>query len=57
MRHSNTRKYPITQMKKNNGETQPERIVDLSLSTAAGLLGMVFIEGALLGYMIRRWRR
>ncbi len=57
MRYSMTRKYPITQRKKENSCEQKDRIVDLSLGAAAGLLGLVFIEGLFCGYMIRKWRR
>ncbi len=57
MRYSNTRKYPITQMKKNNQQSREDRIVDMSLGTAAGLLALVFLEGMFWGYMIKKLRR
>ena len=57
MRYNMTRKYPITKRRKENSCEHPERIVDLSLGVAAGLLGLVFIEGVFWGYMIRKWRR
>ncbi len=56
MRYANTRKYPITQMKKNNPQNHGERVIDLSLGAAAGLLGLVFLEGLCCGYMIKKMR-
>lgn len=56
MRYNMTRKYPITKNKKNTVCENPDRIVDLSLGAAAGLLGLVFLEGMFWGYMIRKWR-
>ncbi len=56
MRYQNARKYPITQMKKNAPQKHPERVIDLSIGAAAGLLGIVFLEGLFLGYMIRKCR-
>jgi|LSQX01.2.fsa_nt_gb hypothetical protein len=56
MRYSNARKYPITQKKKNISQCQSERIIDLGLGTAAGLLGLVFLEGLILGLIIKRRR-
>lgn len=54
MRYSSTRKYPITQMKKGEQTKKPERVVDLSIGTAAGLLALVFAEGLVLGYMCHK---
>ncbi len=56
MRYSNTRKYPITQMKKSYQNNKDERIIDLSLGTAVGLLAVIFLEGLFWGYMIRKIR-
>ncbi len=56
MRYQNTRKYPITQMKKNTQQKHGERVIDLSIGAAAGLLGIVFLEGLFCGYMIKKWR-
>lgn len=57
MRYNMTRKYPIAQKKKEIACVHPDRIVDLSLGAAAGLLGLVFLEGVFWGYMMRKWRR
>lgn len=57
MRYSAVRKYPITQMKKENCLARQDRVVDLSLGTAAGLLALVFLEGIFWGYMIKKWRK
>ena len=56
MRYRTVRKYPITQIKKANCLTKQDRVVDLSLCTAAGLLALVFLEGMFWGYMIKKWR-
>lgn len=56
MRYSAARKYPIAQMKKDNCLKKQDRIVDLSLGAAAGLLALVFVEGMFWGYMIKKWR-
>jgi hypothetical protein len=56
MRYSNVRKYPITQMKKGNPQNHSERVIDLSIGVAAGLLGLVFLEGLLCGFMVKKWR-
>jgi len=56
MRYANARKYPITQMKKNNAENRNDRIVDIILGTAIGVMAFVFLEGMFWGYMIRRLR-
>ena len=56
MRYSAARKYPITQMKKDNCLKKQDRVVDLSLGAAAGLLALVFVEGMFWGYMIKKWR-
>jgi hypothetical protein len=57
MRYSSARKYPITQMKKGGQANKQERVVDLSIGTAAGLLALVFIEGMVLGYMCHKSSR
>ncbi len=56
MRYQNTRKFPITQMKKSTQQKHGERVIDLSIGAAAGLLGIVFLEGLFCGYMIKKWR-
>ena len=56
MRYGNARKYPITQMKKASKAGNHERFMDLSIGAAAGLLALVFAEGMLWGYMIKKWR-
>lgn len=56
MRYTNARKYPITQMKKNSSDDRNDRIVDISLGTAIGLMAFVFLEGMVWGYMIRKLR-
>lgn len=56
MRYANARKYPITQMKKNSSDNRNDRIVDISLGTAIGVMAFVFLEGMFWGYMIRRLR-
>lgn len=56
MRYNAVRKYPITQMKKDNHLKRQDRVVDLSLGAAAGLLALVFAEGMFWGYMIKKWR-
>ncbi|HEX2944601.1 MAG TPA: hypothetical protein VHT96_01445 [Clostridia bacterium] len=53
MRYTNARKYPITQKKKITESDGPNRIIDLSIGAAAGLLGIIFLEGIFCGYMIR----
>lgn len=53
MRYVTSRKYPITHMKKS---VEPEeRVLDLSVTTAAGLLAFVFAQGVFWGYMIKKW--
>jgi hypothetical protein len=54
MRYGSTRKYPITQMKKGEQTKKQERVVDLSIGAAAGLLVLVFAEGFVLGYMCHK---
>lgn len=54
MRYSSTRKYPITQMKKGEQSKKLERVVDLSIGAAVGLLALVFAEGFVLGYMCHK---
>ncbi len=56
MRYQNARKYPITHMKKNSQQKQGERVIDMSIGAAAGLLCIVFLEGLFFGYMIRKCR-
>jgi hypothetical protein len=56
MRYQNARKYPITHMKKNAQQKHGERVIDLSIGAAAGLLGFVFLQGLAFGYMIRKSR-
>lgn len=53
MRYTAARKYPITQKKKAIKPEAPNRIIDLSIGVAAGLLGIVFLGGVFGGYMIR----
>lgn len=53
MRYAASRKYPITHMKK-TPEVQ-ERVLDLSVPAAVGLLALVFIKGVFWGYMIKKW--
>lgn len=53
MRYTTARKYPITQKKKSVKPEEPNRIIDLSIGAAAGLLGIVFLGGIFGGYMIR----
>lgn len=55
MRYTNARKYPIMQKKKTAipDANTANRIIDLSIGAAAGLLGIVFLEGIFCGYMIR----
>ena len=57
MRYHTVRKYPITQMKKENQLKNQDRFIDLTLGAAAGLLAVVFIEGMFWGYMIKKWRK
>lgn len=56
MRYYATRKYPITQMKKDHHSKGQDRLIDLSLGAAAGLLALVFAEGLFWGYMIKKRR-
>lgn len=52
MRYQSSRKYPITQMKKENqAGNRQERIMDLSVGAAAGILALVFVEGLFWGYI------
>jgi len=46
------RKYPIVYHKKHPVEN--ERYVDISIATAAGILLLTFINGAVLGYALRK---
>lgn len=57
MRYSSARKYPITQMKKEEQANKTERVVDLSIGTAAGLLALVFTEGLIFGYLCHKGSR
>jgi len=57
MRYRTLRKYPITQMKKNNQMKEQDHFVDISLGAAAGLLALVFAEGLIWGYMIKKLRK
>jgi hypothetical protein len=43
-------------MKKSYQNNKDERIIDLSLGTAVGLLAVIFLEGLFWGYMIRKIR-
>lgn len=43
-------------MKKNKVQNHGERVIDLSLGAAAGLLGLVFLEGLFFGYMFKKMR-
>lgn len=43
-------------MKKEMQANKPERLLDLSVGTAVGLLALVFVEGLCWGYMIKKWR-
>jgi hypothetical protein len=54
MRYATTRKYPITHMKKSPDETN-ERVFDLSIPVAAGLLALIFVKGIFWGYMLKKW--
>jgi hypothetical protein len=54
MRYSSGRKYPITQLKKGVQTKNQERVLDLSIATAAGLLALVFAEGLILGYICHK---
>ncbi|NMA33120.1 MAG: hypothetical protein GX940_01030 [Clostridiaceae bacterium] len=54
MRYTAKRKYPITEMKKKNPQDSGERIIDISVGTAAGLLAVVFFKGLFWGYIIRK---
>lgn len=56
MRYSTIRKYPITQMKKRSVPADTESVIDISIGAAAGLLALMFFQGLLLGYVIRRRR-
>lgn len=53
MRYTAARKYPITQRKKASRPEDSNRIIDVSIGVAAGLLGIVFLGGVFGGYMIR----
>ncbi|HEY8349576.1 MAG TPA: hypothetical protein PK767_06945 [Clostridiales bacterium] len=56
MRYTPNRKYPITHMKRNDQQVNSERIIDISIGTAAGVLAFVFLNGMFWGYMIRKFR-
>ena len=56
MIYRKVRKYPITQMKKDNQLKDTDRFLDLSLGAAAGLMALVFVEGLFWGYMFKKWR-
>ncbi|HOQ06198.1 MAG TPA: hypothetical protein PK127_00750 [Clostridiales bacterium] len=56
MRYTPNRKYPITQMKRNSQPMNGERILDISIGTAAGLLAVTFLKGLFWGYLIRKCR-
>jgi len=57
MRYRTLRKYPITQIKRNNQMKEQDQFVDITLGAAAGLLALVFAEGLIWGYMIKKLRK
>ncbi len=44
-------------MKKEEQANKTERVVDLSIGTAAGLLALVFTEGLIFGYLCHKGSR
>lgn len=57
MRYNMIRKYPITEMKKNKKCNNQESYIDMSIGTAAAVVGLVFTGGLMLGYVMRGCRR
>jgi hypothetical protein len=51
MRYSSARRYPITRMKKELQAKNQERVLDISLGTAAGILALAFAGGMFWGYV------
>lgn len=56
MRYTPYRKHQITRMKKDSRSAEGERIIDISIGTAAALLAVTFLKGLFWGYMIRKCR-
>lgn len=53
MRYTANRKYSITHMKQS--PEIHERVLDLNVPTAVGLVAFVFVKGIFWGYMLKKW--
>lgn len=49
------KEIPDRRDEKKNPQGSGERIIDISVGTAAGLLAVVFFKGLFWGYIIRKW--
>jgi hypothetical protein len=56
MRYTSAREYPITKTKKCVRDKHTDVAIEISLGTAAGILGLVFLKGLLWGYCLRKRR-